>query len=87
MCGIVGQLGGSCITEGVVIRTMASSLSHRGPDDFGIWSGTPDEAVQFAHRRLSVIDLSPAGHQPMLSMCGRYVITFNGEIYNYQEIR
>jgi asparagine synthase (glutamine-hydrolysing) len=65
---------------------MASTLTHRGPDDRGEWS---DDLHGFAlgFRRLSIIDLSPAGHQPMTSASGRYVIAFNGEVYNYEEIR
>ena len=65
---------------------MADALIHRGPDDAGVWV---DEAAGIAlgHRRLSILDLSPAGHQPMVSACGRYVIAFNGEIYNHLELR
>jgi asparagine synthase (glutamine-hydrolysing) len=65
---------------------MADAITHRGPDDSGVWM---DEAagVALAHRRLSILDLSPAGHQPMLSASGRYVIAFNGEIYNHLELR
>jgi asparagine synthase (glutamine-hydrolysing) len=65
---------------------MADAIAHRGPDDCGVWTD-PAAGVALAHRRLSIIDLSPAGHQPMLSEHGRWVITFNGEIYNYAEIR
>src|SRR5690606_28569001 len=59
---------------------------HRGPDDSGLWV---DErvGVALAHRRLSIIDLTPQGHQPMVSHTGRYVIVYNGEIYNYGDIR
>lgn len=65
---------------------MLDALSHRGPNDIGIWC---DHAagLLLGHRRLSIIDLSPAGHQPMLSGTGRYVIVFNGEIYNFEDIR
>ena len=65
---------------------MAERLVHRGPDDAGIWV---DETagIALAHRRLSILDLSAEGHQPMCSACGRYVIVFNGEIYNYLDIR
>ena len=65
---------------------MADALAHRGPDDADVWlDGTA--GVALAHRRLAVIDLSAAGHQPMRSRSGRYVISFNGEIYNHQELR
>ncbi len=65
---------------------MASTLRHRGPDDGGVWVDS-DTGVALAHRRLSILDLSPAGHQPMVSASGRYVVAFNGEIYNFLEIR
>jgi asparagine synthase (glutamine-hydrolysing) len=65
---------------------MASALSHRGPDDSGYWLDQT-AGIALGHRRLSIVDLSPAGHQPMLSRCGRYVLAFNGEVYNFEEIR
>lgn len=65
---------------------MTDALAHRGPDDSGMWM-EPEAGVVLGHRRLSVIDLSPEGHQPMESSCGRYVIVFNGEIYNFQGLR
>ncbi|HSP31171.1 MAG TPA: asparagine synthetase B, partial [Halomonas sp.] len=65
---------------------MADTLRHRGPDDGGIWVDG-DAGVALGHRRLSILDLSPAGHQPMLSACQRYVLIFNGEIYNHQQLR
>ena len=65
---------------------MADTLHHRGPDDVGIWAD-PEAGVAMGHRRLSIIDLSPAGAQPMISPCGRYVIAFNGEIYNHLALR
>jgi len=64
---------------------MASALVHRGPDDDGVWVG--GTGVALAHRRLSVQDLSACGHQPMHSACDRYVVTFNGEIYNFPDLR
>jgi asparagine synthase (glutamine-hydrolysing) len=86
MCGIVGcwEMSGEVRRE--VVEAMTSCLRHRGPDSSGIWI---DEAAHLAlgHTRLAILDLSPAGHQPMLSMCGRFVIVYNGEIYNHQEIR
>jgi asparagine synthase (glutamine-hydrolysing) len=63
---------------------MLAAIRHRGPDDEGIWLG---DGVCLGHRRLSIIDTSPAGHQPMPSACGRYVLTMNGEIYNFRELR
>jgi len=65
---------------------MAEAISHRGPDDGGVWCDAQAK-VALAHRRLSILDLSPAGHQPMPSHSGRYVIVFNGEIYNHLDIR
>jgi asparagine synthase (glutamine-hydrolysing) len=65
---------------------MGDTLQHRGPDDSGIWVDAPS-GIALAHRRLSILDLSPGGHQPMLSGDGRYAIVFNGEIYNFQELR
>jgi asparagine synthase (glutamine-hydrolysing) len=67
-------------------RRMADTIAHRGPDDSGTWADD-DAGVALAHRRLSVIDLSAEGHQPMSSASGRYVIAYNGEIYNYAEVR
>jgi len=61
-------------------------LNHRGPDDSGVWVDA-EYALALGHRRLSILDLSPAGHQPMLSPCGRYVLVFNGEIYNHLHLR
>jgi asparagine synthase (glutamine-hydrolysing) len=88
MCGIVGFLGSPGIAgqDAVVVRHMADWLKHRGPDDDGVWTD-PEVGIALAQRRLSIIDLSPAGHQPMFSACQRYVIVFNGEIYNYEEVR
>jgi len=65
---------------------MATALTHRGPDDGGAWAD-PAVGIALSHRRLSIIDLSPAGHQPMASPCDRYRIVFNGEIYNHLELR
>jgi asparagine synthase (glutamine-hydrolysing) len=85
MCGIAGflNLTGS-EADPAVARTMADRIVHRGPDDSGAWSEGP---VALGHRRLAILDLSPAGHQPMHSACGRYVIAFNGEIYNYHIVK
>lgn len=90
MCGIAGFLeaagrSGNRDMQGVVLG-MTNRLRHRGPDDVGIW--TDEEAgIALGHRRLSILDLSPEGHQPMRSACGRYVISFNGEIYNFKALR
>jgi asparagine synthase (glutamine-hydrolysing) len=88
MCGIVGFLGsaGAAGQDAVLVRRMADLLRHRGPDDDGIWTDA-GTGIALAQRRLSIVDLSPAGHQPMFSACQRYVIVFNGEFYNYEEIR
>lgn len=85
MCGIIGILG-SKIPEKSVVEKARDSMIHRGPDDCGIYYN-PQEGVALGHRRLSIIDLSSAGHQPMLSNDGRYAVVFNGEIYNYLEIK
>lgn len=86
MCGIIGYWTPSGRVSSVLVQSMASQILHRGPDDSGIWL---DEAagLALAHCRLAVVDLSPAGHQPMVSTCGRYVLIFNGEIYNHLELR
>ncbi|MAT50397.1 MAG: asparagine synthase (glutamine-hydrolyzing) [Porticoccaceae bacterium] len=85
MCGVAGFWGRN-IPNTVVAENMARRIESRGPDDAGIWT---HEAVglALAHRRLSILDLSPAGHQPMHSPCGRYVLVYNGEIYNHQDLR
>jgi len=68
------------------IRRAVGRIRHRGPDDTGFWTD-PESAVSFGHARLSVLDVSPAGHQPMLSACEQWVIVFNGEIYNHLQLR
>ena len=85
MCGLAGQLGANAANENT-LREMLKSISHRGPDDSGVWI---DEHSQIAlgHNRLAVVDLSAAGKQPMASPSGRFVIAYNGEIYNHNEIR
>ena len=87
MCGFVGVLlksKNNDIEDN--IRHMTNTLEHRGPDDVGVWSN-PASNVFIGHRRLSVIDTSESGHQPMESHCGRYVIAFNGEIYNNLDLK
>lgn len=85
MCGIVGFAGREPIDSGM-LRNMCDVLSHRGPDDSGQWYSA-DGSVGLAHRRLAIIDLSPGGHQPMASESGTVHIAFNGEIYNYLELK
>jgi asparagine synthase (glutamine-hydrolysing) len=85
MCGIAGLVGRPG-DHPAVLAGMVATLHHRGPDDSGLWSDAA-AGVALGHRRLSIVDLSPSGHQPMQSRCGRYVLTFNGEIYNHAEIR
>ena len=80
MCGI----NGFTWRDPGLLRRMHEITAHRGPDDHGLWE---TESVSFAHNRLSIIDLSSAGHQPMASPDGRFTIVFNGEIYNYRELR
>jgi asparagine synthase (glutamine-hydrolysing) len=90
MCGIAGIVkvhgGGDSASLVNLLTRMSEKIQHRGPDDQGIWIAN-DASVGLAHRRLSIVDLSPAGHQPMHSQDQRYVLTFNGEIYNYLELR
>ncbi|MEG3436213.1 asparagine synthase (glutamine-hydrolyzing) [Pannus brasiliensis CCIBt3594] len=85
MCGIAGIVNGNHDpVSAVILRSMIDSIAHRGPDGEGIYI---DGAVGLGHRRLAIVDLSSAGHQPMLSQDERYILTFNGEIYNFQELR
>ncbi len=86
MCGVCGVVATRERIDLAVIRTMADTMRHRGPDDSGIWSAA-DGSVAFGHRRLAIIDLSSGGHQPMQDSSGSLTITFNGEIYNYLELR
>lgn len=87
MCGIAGliHLDGAPVS-GVVLRRMTDAIAHRGPDGEGHWVDDCG-SVGFGHRRLSIVDLSPAGHQPMISADHRHVLIFNGEIYNFRELR
>ena len=85
MCGIVGEASLGALNSVEWIKNALNAIKHRGPDNEGIWS-SEDKKIIFGHRRLSIIDLSNDGNQPMLSECQNYVITFNGEIYNYKEI-
>lgn len=89
MCGITGfwqddQQAGDVLNS--IADQMANTLTHRGPDSQGLWTD-PETGLALGHRRLAIVDLSPQGHQPMQSENGRYVLTFNGEIYNFQDLR
>lgn len=90
MCGLAGFLDTAAqqLSDELWEKTrrMIDALAHRGPDDDGVWTDAT-AGVALGHRRLSVLDLSPGGHQPMMSACGRYVIAFNGEIYNYRRLK
>ncbi len=85
MCGIFGSLGGPALPDGEAER-LADTLRHRGPDAGGVWRD-PDAGILLAHRRLSILELSPLGDQPMASASGRFVATYNGEIYNFPDLR
>jgi asparagine synthase (glutamine-hydrolysing) len=88
MCGFAGQYapeGLSAEAAGEVQR-MSDALAHRGPDDRGVWCDA-EAGVALGFRRLAILDLSPRGHQPMVSSSGRWVVTFNGEIYNHADLR
>jgi asparagine synthase (glutamine-hydrolysing) len=86
MCGIAGFLGNCQLDAVDRLRLMIEQLRHRGPDDSGEWID-PEAGVALGHRRLSILDLSDRGHQPMMSMSARYVIIYNGEIYNFADLR
>ena len=90
MCGIAGlvdlkrQLNSNELA--LQAKQMADALHHRGPDMGGQWTDAPS-GLALAFRRLAIIDLTPSGHQPMLSADRRFAIVYNGEVYNYQELR
>lgn len=86
MCGIAGLFAPGGQANPKIVRGMTDALRHRGPDDAGIEVLANGE-VAFGHRRLSILDLSPLGHQPMMHPSGRLWITYNGEIYNFKEVR
>lgn len=90
MCGLVGFLGAipfqGKAEQQALLRRMTDTIAYRGPDDAGYWCDG-EHGIALGHRRLAIIDLSPAGHQPMQSFAGRYVLVFNGEIYNHLLMR
>ncbi len=90
MCGLTGFLSPSAITSSDdlvrLVNRMATTMFLRGPDDSGEWADAA-AGVALGFRRLAIVDLSPTGHQPMTSVSGRYVIVFNGEVYNFKELR
>ena len=89
MCGLAGfypSQNASHDASQQLIQNMVDTLNHRGPDDSGIWVDS-DQLIALGHRRLSILDISSAGHQPMSSANGRFVLTYNGEIYNHLELR
>ena len=85
MCGIAGLLSARQI-DAATVRRMTDPIRHRGPDDEGVWIDQ-EAGVGLGHRRLSIIDLTPSGHQPMISAGGRFVLSYNGEIYNHAALR
>ena len=82
MCGIVGFINGDGTSNAIRIKEMIKCLRHRGPDEQDSWTDSRNEVV-LGHARLAIVDLSAAGHQPMISASGRYVLVYNGEIYNH----
>ncbi len=89
MCGIAGYLTLSSdprFQAPEIVSAMTAAIRHRGPDSEGHW-WDHEAGVGLGMRRLAIIDVSPAGAQPMMSQCGRYVLIFNGEIYNHKEMR
>jgi asparagine synthase (glutamine-hydrolysing) len=85
MCGIAGLLTAGR-ADPALVRRMIAPIAHRGPDDQGVWTDS-EAGIGLGHRRLSIVDLSPLGHQPMLSAEGRWMLSYNGEIYNHAALR
>ena len=86
MCGIIGEISHKSIKSTEWISKAGIVTHHRGPDYFGKWI-SQEKKVAFGHNRLSIIDLSSDGNQPMFSTCSNYVIIFNGELYNYKNLK
>lgn len=86
MCGFAGIFSSINVPTESALHAMSNAIRHRGPDDNGAWLDAGN-GIGLSHARLAIVDISPAGHQPMISHSGRYVIAFNGEIYNHLEIR
>src|SRR3989338_1267169 len=86
MCGICGKISINSTVDEALIKRMCSVLAHRGPDDEGVYINSKFK-IGLGHRRLAIIDLSPAGHQPMSNEDGSVWIVLNGEIYNFIELR
>ena len=89
MCGIAGFFTANSVDKPQMteqVGRMTDQIAHRGPDDSGAWVDV-SSGIALGSRRLAVVDLSPAGHQPMLSHCERYVIAYNGEVYNFSRLR
>src|SRR6266404_4628034 len=90
MCGIAGIIGRIGQRNRAALQRMSDAMIHRGPDGHGTWESMPDErgfGALLAHRRLAILDLSPSGAQPMVDPVTGQVIVFNGEIYNFQDLR
>lgn len=88
MCGLTGFWNEKISSDALkpLAQAMADCIAHRGPDDSGVWTDA-EAGIALAHRRLSIVDLSAAGHQPMLSASGRFVLAYNGEVYNHLDLR
>ena len=86
MCGIIGIVSKNPVSDRGWIKAGRDQMYHRGPDDKGEWWSDHGH-VGLGHRRLAIIDLSPAGHQPMQDASGELCIVFNGEIYNFKDLR
>ena len=86
MCGIAGYISLNSSIQTSQLQQAAALMQHRGPDAEGFYF-SPDNKIGLAHRRLSILDLSNAANQPMFSADGRYCIVFNGEVYNFNELK